>query len=60
MGCKTSKTIHVAVYRTGMDVETFFTLRVYPGMRTTLFSLNSTLAPPHPSRVPMTTPARRV
>ena len=42
MGCKSSKQIHVEVYRTGMDAETFYTLRVFPAMRTTLFSLNST------------------
>lgn len=44
MGCKTSK-VHVEVYRVGMDLTTYYDLRVFPKMRTMLFSVNSECKP---------------
>jgi hypothetical protein len=44
MGCKTSK-VHVEVYRVGMDLTTYYDLRVFPKMRTMLFSVNSEWQP---------------
>ncbi len=40
MGCRAAK-VATEVYRVGMDLPTFYDLRVYPKMKTIMFSMNS-------------------